>query len=658
MKKLLCSLLSFSLLAAPSVQAMDLGDFDNIDAIMEDNALTDTINRYSAVQLSFFPEYATRLGFESANGRLDQRDQERDAQALRAYNVVEDSFNEVVQKNLSEARKTDYEILKGLLAYDKWNLNRNRAAQDPLLYTAAFDAIYDLRLKKVNYTDLQDRDLTARVNSLPALAEAATNNLTNTPSFLAQIAMERAYYAYLAFDEVAQYMLSRAQDEVSRTQVRTDARAAKKAIKDMFELFKRLAQENQELDFRLGERNYLFVLQNHYFINEKPRSMQKFLTKNFEQAQANLAKALEAFSLPAALQEAEVVLEDIHVPGEEESADVTITALDTDEIAQENAEETTEAAADETEEKAKKDDKKKEEKASVKASDFYPIAQRLTQGVKNQDFLVALSKESGNMSKFFVQDDTLPISSTKFNLKKLPNYYSYLGAYRFMPPFGTQANPEHDFFLRFPSGNENAKQEMLDRDFNLPTLKLLLAGQLVPGLAYRSAYRNGSLSNFRRLYPAPTMQNGWEVYAQHLASERGYIITDEELLFLTWVDYVRAAQALVDFYLHTDKYTYGQAANWLMQENGFEKAQAEDMLKQVAAEPGKAVSYIYGYEALKNLRNKYQKKQGKKFSLSDFHAKVMEMGDIPTDRLEAEMENAYKLEKNHLSQSLNTPFYM
>ena len=137
MKKLLCSLLSFSLLAAPSVQAMDLGDFDNIDAIMEDNALTDTINRYSAVQLSFFPEYATRLGFESANGRLDQRDQERDAQALRAYNVVEDSFNEVVQKNLSEARKTDYEILKGLLAYDKWNLNRNRAAQDALLYTAA-----------------------------------------------------------------------------------------------------------------------------------------------------------------------------------------------------------------------------------------------------------------------------------------------------------------------------------------------------------------------------------------------------------------------------------------------------------------------------------------------------------------------------------------
>ena len=42
MKKLLCALLSTCLLVAPSAQAFDLGDFDNIDAIMEDNALTDT----------------------------------------------------------------------------------------------------------------------------------------------------------------------------------------------------------------------------------------------------------------------------------------------------------------------------------------------------------------------------------------------------------------------------------------------------------------------------------------------------------------------------------------------------------------------------------------------------------------------------------------
>ena len=160
------------------------------------------------------------------------------------------------------------------------------------------------------------------------------------------------------------------------------------------------------------------------------------------------------------------------------------------------------------------------------------------------------------------------------------------------------------------------------------------------------------------MYHVPTLHNGWEVYAQHLAQEQGYIATDEELLFLAWADYVRAAQALADYYLHTRQFTYSDALNWLVEKNGFEKAQAETMLKQIAAQPGEAVSYIYGYEALKNLRAKYQKKQGKKFKLADFHAKLLSLGDIPPSRLEAEMENAYAIEKNRVTQALSTPFYM
>lgn len=654
MKKLLCSLLSLSLLTAPAAQAIDLGDFDNIDAIMEDNALTDTANRYGSIQLSFFPELATRLGFESANNQLDQRDPERDAQALRAYNVVEESFADVDRNSLSESKKTEYDILKGRLAYDHWNLNRNRSSQDPLLYAQVFDAIYDLRLKQLNYQDLQDRDLTARVNALVTTAEQAQRNLANPPSFLAQLAMEKAYYAYLSFEEVAQYLLSRAKDDVTRNQARTDAREAKKAIKSMFDLFKRLAQENQEQDFRLGAKNYFFILNNLYFINEKPRKLEKLLEKNFLSAQQNLAKALEAFALPET--EEETLLENIHVPGEEtaEAEGVTVRSIDAENPEEIVAEESVEAKP------VKKEKKKKKNKKEplIKASSFYNIAQRLTEGVKNQDFVAALNKESANLIKFFIQDDTLPVSGVKFYVKQMPSYYAYLQPYRFMAPFGTQGNPVYDFFLRVPSGNESTKQEMLNRDFNLPTLKLLMAGQLVPGLAYHATYSTPNLSSFRKMYPVDTLKNGWEVYAQHLASERGYIITDEELLFLAWADYVRAAQALVDYRLHTEEYTYGQALSWLTEQHGFEKTQAESILKQVAAQPAQAISYIYGYEVLKNLRAKYQKKQGKKFSLGDFHSKVMEVGYIPADRLEAEMENAYKLEKTKLTQALSTPFYL
>lgn len=653
MKKLLCALLSFSLFFSPAVQAADLSGFDNIDAIMEDNALTDVANRYGAVQLSFFPEYATRIGFESADGRLDQRDAERDAQALRAYGIVEESLDEINRKELSEAKKTDYDVLKGRLAVDQWNLRRNRTVQDPLLYSQVFDAVYDLTMKTLNFQDLQDRDMAARLRALPDTAAEAENNLSEPPAFLAQLAMEDAYYAYLAFDTVPNYLNSRAQDDVSRAQLRAEAKASKEAVRSMFELFKQLAQDTENQEFRLGEEDFTFLLENYYFIDEKPRKLEKHLTQNFRAAQENLAQALEMFALPVAVQEAETVVEQMQVPGEEAQEGVTVSQLESEEVPA--AAETAEAAAAPQEAKNKKKDKNA---PLVLASDFYALSARLAKNVKEQDFAPALEREAASLAKFFAQDDTLPTSDVEFSIYKMPDYYAYTRAYMFLPPFGTQTNPTNDLFLRLPSGNELTKQEMLDRDFNGPTLKLLLAGQLVPGLYYRSAYNGNNLSSFRKMYPVPTLRNGWEVYAQHLASERGYIITDEELLYLAWADYVRAAAALVDFRLHMKQYTYADAYNFLTQENGFDKTQAETLLKQMARRPGEAVSYVYGYDAIKALREKYQKKEGKNFSLASFHSKLLNIGDIPPQRLEAEMEYAYELEKSHLTQALSMPFYL
>ena len=91
MKKPFSLLWGLFLLFSPAAQAANFGGFDDIDAIMEDNALTDVTNRYSSALLSFFPEQATRIGFESANESLDRRDGARDAQASRAYDIVEAS---------------------------------------------------------------------------------------------------------------------------------------------------------------------------------------------------------------------------------------------------------------------------------------------------------------------------------------------------------------------------------------------------------------------------------------------------------------------------------------------------------------------------------------------------------------------------------------
>ncbi|MCI5820209.1 MAG: DUF885 domain-containing protein, partial [Elusimicrobia bacterium] len=73
--------------------------------------------------------------------------------------------------------------------------------------------------------------------------------------------------------------------------------------------------------------------------------------------------------------------------------------------------------------------------------------------------------------------------------------------------------------------------------------------------------------------------------------------------------------------------------------------EAEELLKGVSARPGEAVSYVWGKDALDNLRSYWQKKWGKKFSPAAFHALVLQAGNVPLALLESETKRLN--EKNH-----------
>ena len=597
-------------------------DFENIDTLLEDNMLDDTANRYASVMLSFFPERATRLGFASANSKLDDRSPRTAAQALSALRAVRENLEEVSPAQLSAAKRADRALLESALNADIWDLEQNRIENDPLYYAEAFDSVYDILLKQTSSAAKQRADLAARVNALPLTAAQAERNLVQPPTFLSQQAMEKAYYAYLAFDEVTEFLLAGAEDEISAAQVKRESQTAKRAIKRMFELFKRLSQEKDTQDFRLGEEKYARVLADRYQIDEKPAKLVKRLEKNFRTAQENLAAALEPFTLETAEEEITVV--------DDLNAQPTVQALPQD----------------------KKKKAKKGKFVPPSAQEFYTAARRLATAPAQTDLIAGLTQDANGLAAFFEQDGTLPAKKVSFSVKPMPAYYAYTLAYLFVPPYGNQISPSTDFFLRLPAGNQLAKEEQLKRDFNAPTRKLLLSGELVPGRYYQTL-AGANLSSPRRLYPSAATANGWSAYAQRLAKERGYIVTDEELLFLAWTEYRRAAAALADARLHSKKYSYTDAINFLVAENGFNQEEAESLLKGVSARPGEAVSFITGLEAVENVRAKYAKKLGKKFVPAQFHAMLLQAGNVPPAELEKEVARLYeKAERQAKQKSL------
>ena len=582
--------------------------FNDIDDMMQDNALMDAADRHASAVLTFLPERATVIGFESANSQLNARTAAQDKAAQNALTSIKNSMGDMDLDEFSPSKEADFNVMRARINYDIWNLSQNRLELNPLYYTQAFNAVYDLMLKRLSAPNVQNAALAARSAGLKQTAKEAAVNLKNPSALLAQIAMEQAYYAYLSYDEVINQLKTTAQDDVSRQEVADTANQTRKSLKAMFELFKKQSQAQNTPDFRLGETDYRFVLENKYFIDQTPNALRKELTKQFKTARENLFYALTPFT---AAQEPEVVTVD------EDKA---------------------------SEKPAKKSKKRKISKKQPlpTAADFYAVRGRLALDVPtNINLLASIKQQAQNLEADLVQKQVLPKNNVSFNIKPMPAYFAYMTPYLFVPPYGTQSYPTFDFFVRLPNGNKLNRAKMLKQDFNEPARKLMIAGQLVPGRYYKSVYGQ-NVSPIRKRYPVPTLANGWSVYAQHLAAEHGFIVTDADLLFLAWEDYRRVVAALVDVNLQTQQFSYADALTFLVQANGFEQEEAEEIIKSSVKNPGEAVSYVIGFNTLENLRRKYQKKQGKRFNEADFHAKIMDIGNVAPKTLEEELAAAYK----------------
>lgn len=605
MKKLLVVLTCLFGLLPLTAQTVD---FANIDAIMEDNSLRDASNRYTSVMAFFFPESTTRLGMTLSNKQLNMRTQEREKQAAQALESVQADTNNINPKLLSPAKQMDYDLFAHQLNQTQWELTQNRLTRDPVYYADALDAIYDLYLRTQDNPRQRNNDVLARLTALPQTAQEAKTNLVTIPPYLAQFAMEKAYYAYLSIDEIINGLVADAPDEFAAQTIQQRALTGKQAIKDLFDLFKDQSQQENQADFRLSKETYKQLLEKRYGLNNPLDKISAELEKNFDASQHALADALYPFEKTAE-DEAVTVIED----GEE---GVTV---------------------EEPKEPAKPAKKEKRIYIAPTANQFYAIAQTFTVP-ETDDLIGLLTREANDLADYLAQGTLIPALNGGISIKPLPPYYAYRMPYLFIGQEGFM-----DFFLREPSGNALAKQEILAKDFNDPMRKVFIAQNLVPGRYYQ-AKQMENLSRERRYYPVETLQNGWKAFALDLARESGYLLTDEELLAAAWADYYRAISALVDLRLQTRQYSFADAINFLVNENGFTQEQAEELVRATVQNPGADVSAVLGEKTLQQVYKEYSKKIGKKMSQADVIALLLQAGNVAPDQLAKEVK---RLEKEH-----------
>jgi len=186
-----------------------------------------------------------------------------------------------------------------------------------------------------------------------------------------------------------------------------------------------------------------------------------------------------------------------------------------------------------------------------------------------------------------------------------------------------------------PLSNPNSKSGARPDDFTSPAAAWsLIAHEARPGheLQFISMVEGG-VSVARAVFASnSTNAEGWGLYAEAIMLPH---FPPEGRLFGLQLRMMRAAREFLDPMVNLGRITPDAAQEFLMREVTL----SEPMSKQEADRyafwsPGQAVSYLYGYTRLRELRMKAEILLGDKFDQREFHDLIIAQGLLPPKLLE------------------------
>ncbi len=165
--------------------------------------------------------------------------------------------------------------------------------------------------------------------------------------------------------------------------------------------------------------------------------------------------------------------------------------------------------------------------------------------------------------------------------------------------------------------------------------------EAIPGHHYQISLQqeNTALPSFRRQPAFNVYLEGWALYVETLGKQLGCYTDPYQQMGSLNMEIHRAIRLVLDVALHTGKMTREQAIDYMMQHEAVSESIAVAEVERYMAAPGQALSYKMGSLKILELRDKYQRLLGPKFSLRKFHHALLTQGDMPLTVLERYLQD-------------------
>ncbi len=132
----------------------------------------------------------------------------------------------------------------------------------------------------------------------------------------------------------------------------------------------------------------------------------------------------------------------------------------------------------------------------------------------------------------------------------------------------------------------------------------------------------------RLMNESAVFYEGWALYCEQLMQEQGFLKTKAHRFVMLKDRLWRALRIIIDVKTQTGQMTYDEAADLMVRELHFPRAQACGDLNWYSQSPAGPMGYALGWSMINRLRDQEQKRLGSKFSLREFHDKLLSAGSI------------------------------
>jgi uncharacterized protein (DUF885 family) len=150
------------------------------------------------------------------------------------------------------------------------------------------------------------------------------------------------------------------------------------------------------------------------------------------------------------------------------------------------------------------------------------------------------------------------------------------------------------------------------------------AGHHVQGL-----YQAHNPYKLRQKFGIAIFSEGWGLYNETLMYETGFFPNERIHLRQLQLRLWRIARVIWDVGLNTGKLTYGECVSLLADGVGFLRWAAELEVDGSATEPGYRIGYYMGASEIMRMREEVKALLGARFALSDFHERLLKVGNMP-----------------------------